>query len=200
MRTHVYRLLPLFTLVFLVFGLAACGGSDEAATDDAIEEMPEWMVNTPEDPNYIFGTASATSRNMQTAIDQAETQARGNIASQVETKFQSMTKQFQEEVGTGEDSEYLEQFTQAQKEVVNQVLTGTTTRDRKVVTEDGVYRSYILMEMPIGKASQELMSKLQQNEEMYTRFRQSQAFDELEEEVEQYEESQQQTPSAQGNQ
>ncbi len=199
LRTISHRFLPFVVLTFVVFGIVACGGSDEAATDDAIEEMPEWMANPPEESNYLFGTASATSRNMQTAIDKAETQARGNIASQVETKFQSLTKQFQEEVGTGGDSEYLEQFTQAQKEVVNQVLNGTTSRDRKVVTEEGVYRAYILMEMPIGKASQELLSKLQQNEEMYTRFRQSQAFEELEEEVEQYEESQQQSRSAQDN-
>lgn len=199
LRTLFHRLLPLFTFVFLIFGLAACGGSDEAATDDAIDEMPSWMASPPEDPNYLFGTASATSRNMQTAIDKAETQARGNIASQVETKFQSLTKQFQEEVGTGEGSEYLEQFTQAQKEVVNQVLNGTTSRDRKVVTEDGVYRAYILMEMPIGKASQDLLSKLQQNEEMYTRFRQSQAFEELEEEVEDYEQYEQQNRAPQDN-
>lgn len=199
LRSFFHRLLPLFLLSFGLFGIVACGGSDEAATDDAIEEMPEWMANTPQEENYIFGTASATSRNMQTAIDKAETQARGDIASQVETKFQSLTKQFQEEVGSGGNSEYLEQFTQAQKEVVNQVLNGTRSRDQKVVTEEGVYRAYILMEMPIGKASQELLSKLQQNEEMYTRFRQSQAFEELQKEVENYEQSQKQSSSSQDN-
>jgi len=170
--------------------------TDAGASEEAVENIPDWMVENPDDPNYLFGTATATSRSMQTAIDKAETSARGDIASELQTKFSGLTKQFQEEVGTGSESELLTQFTQAQKEVVSQVLNGAGVRAREVVTDRGIYRAYVLMEMPIGEAASKLMSRLQQNRDMYTRFRSSQAFEELEEEVRRYEEflEEQRTP------
>mgnify|MGYP006273804785 FL=1 len=185
--------------------LAGCGGSKETTnlnpkpTDTSVENVPDWFLNPPEDPSFLFGAASATSRSMQTAIDKAATSARGDIASTLNTKFEGLTKQFQEEVGTGSDSEMLSQFTEAQKEVVSQVLRGVSTREREIYNEQGVYRAYVLMNMPIGKAASELMSKIQENEEMYTRFRSTQAFEELEEEVEDYERfrDQQRTPEQQ---
>jgi ribosome-associated translation inhibitor RaiA len=188
------RLACSFALTLVLVLFVACGSSSETtdinpdASEEAIENMPDWMTNPPEDPNHLFATATSTSRSMQTAIDKAETSARGDIATSIQTKFSSLTKQFQEEVGTGSDSELLSQFTQAQKEVVSQVLNGSSVRERDVVTDQGIYRAYVLMEMPIGKAASELMSRLQQNQDMYTRFRSSQAFEELEKEVEKYEE------------
>lgn len=187
-------------LLWVVCLFAACGSSSEmtdaGASEEAVENIPDWMVENPDDPNYLFGTATATSRSMQTAIDKAETSARGDIASELQTKFSGLTKQFQEEVGTGSESELLTQFTQAQKEVVSQVLNGAGVRAREVVTDRGIYRAYVLMEMPIGEAASKLMSRLQQNRDMYTRFRSSQAFEELEEEVRRYEEflEEQRTP------
>jgi len=50
------------------------------------------------------------------------------------------------------------------------------------------------VELPIGAASQALMQRVRANEQMYTRFRASQAFDELQKEVERYEASQRPRP------
>jgi len=158
--------------------ISACGGP--GAT---LDEMPEWMAEKPESEQYLLGTGTAVSDGLQTALEKAETRARGDIASTVEVRFQGLTKDFQEEVG----DEYLEQFTQAQKEVVSQFLRGTQARERMVLEDEGRYRAYVLMEMPIGQASKQLLSKLKQNEALYTRFRASEAFQELQNAVEKYE-------------
>ncbi len=183
----------LCSILFAALLFAACGSSKDAtdltprASDKTIEQAPDWFLETPEDPNYLFATATSTSRDMQVAVNKAQTTARGQIAEQLETKFEGLTKQFQEEVGVGDDSELLEQYTQAYKSVVSQVLHGSSTRERHITTEGGIYRAYVLMEMPIGEASQALMSQLEANRDMYTRFRASQTFEELQQEVERYE-------------
>mgnify|MGYP006273355339 FL=1 len=183
---------PFLSLLVSLAILTGCGGTGQtnlnpSPTDDTVENVPDWFLNPPTDQNYLFGTGSATSRSMQVAVDKASTTARGNIASTLTTKFEGLTKQFEEEVGTGADSQMLSQFTQAQKEVVSQVLRGVGTQEREIVNEQGVFRAYVLMDMPVGQAAAELMSKIQENEAMYTRFRSTQAFEELEEEVEEYE-------------
>ncbi|MFB6248024.1 MAG: LPP20 family lipoprotein [Salinibacter sp.] len=170
---------PWILVLLLAGGLVSACGGPGATLDD----MPDWMAEKPESEQYLFGTATAVSDGLQTALKKAETRARGDIASTVEVRFQGLTKDFQEEAG----DEYLEQFTQAQKEVVSQFLRGTQVRQQKVLEEDGRFRAYVLMEMPIGQASKQLLSKLKQNEALYTRFRASEAFQELQNAVEKYE-------------
>lgn len=169
-----------FALLALTGIISACGGPGATLND-----MPGWMAEKPESELYLFGTGTAVSDGLQTALEKAETRARGDIASTVEVRFQGLTKDFQEEV----DDEYLQQFTQAQKEVVSQFLRGTQARERTVMEEKGRYRAYVLMEMPIGQASAELMSKLRQNKELYSRFRSSEAFETLQEAIQEYEQA-----------
>ncbi len=183
-RTVLSRALSFLGLAVLAVGLVACGGSENVAEE---ENVPEWFLNPPEDPNYVFAVQSATSQQMQVALDKATTSARGDLASQLETKVEGMTKTFTEEVG----DDLRQQYTDAQKTITSKVLRGTSPQEREVYQQDnGTYQAFVLMELPVGKAAKELLSKLQQNDEMYTRFRASQAFEEMNEAVEEYEEEQ----------
>ena len=98
-----------------------------------------------------------------------------------------MTKQFTEEVGLGEDAEFLSQTSVVSKSVTSKVLNGSRARQVETIKEDGViYRAYVLMELPIGPANSALLDAVKKQQNLYTRFRSSQGFQELEEEVEKY--------------
>ncbi|MBM3326041.1 MAG: hypothetical protein FJY65_03520 [Calditrichaeota bacterium] len=181
--------------LILVLGLnllAGCGGTPKKgitppATSETIKAAPKWFLNPPQDPNYIFATGTATSRDMQLARDKASDAARMEIAKTVETRFNGLSKRFQEEVGTAEDAQYLDMFTQATKAVVSTVLSGVTIDQSELAAEGGVFRAYVLLKMPLGATSQALLNKIKQQEQLYTRFRASQVFDELEQETEAFE-------------
>lgn len=168
-------------------GLGGCGAQTTNLTPEAnkktISNLPEWFVNTPDDPNYIFATATMTSKDLQMAVDKASTAARTELARQMETKYANLTKQFQEEVGAGENSELLQQFTSATKAVTQQTLNGSKIDKKDVQTESGIYRAYVLMSLPIGTANQMLMEKIKANQNLYTRFRSTKAFEELDKEL-----------------
>lgn len=172
--------LPTAALAFGLLSLliAGCGSSGAA-----LNEVPEWMTEHPEQENVLFGAGTGMSRTLQTATEKAETRARNDIASSMEVEFRGMTKDFREETG----NESISQFTQVQKEVVSQVLHGTRTAEEKIIKEDGKYRAYVLLQMPIGPAADSFLSKLQKNEGLYTRFRASKSYEELRREVERYE-------------
>jgi hypothetical protein len=152
--------------------------------------VPEWYLNTPEDPNYVYAANTATSQRMQVAIDKATTGARGDLAASLETKIESMTKSFTEEIG----DDLRQQYTEAQKEITSQVLKGTSPNQKEVFQQDnGTWRAYVLMELPVGEAAQQFLSKINsmsKEDEMYTRFRSSQAFKEMKEAVDEYEKEQ----------
>ena len=114
---------------------------------------PEWFISPPSDPDYLYSAATMTSRDMQMAVEKAQTQARTFLAQQMEAKVSILTKQFQEEVGLGEDSELLQQFTSATKSVTQQTLSGSRTDRKELLEEKGIYRAYVLMSLPIGTAN-----------------------------------------------
>jgi hypothetical protein len=57
----------------------------------------------------------------------------------------------------------------------------------KAQAEGRAYRAYVLMELPTGEAAKRLMEQVKANEQMYTRFRSTEAFKELDAEVQRYE-------------
>ncbi len=159
----------------------------QEASKKVLRKMPEWVLEPPREEGFIFESGTATSRDLQVCRDKAADAARLNIARSLETRFNSLTKRFQEEVGTEADAQFLDQFTQATKAVVSTTLVGLSTEEAEVLVEDGVYRAYVLLKLPLGAANKILLERLKQQEELFTRFRSSEIFQELESDVTRYE-------------
>jgi len=115
------RLTPIFNLSLVLLAIAVlslgCGGKT-ASTGNSLG-LPEWFQAVPEDPGYIFAVATSTSRDLGMSVNKAKQQARVDIAQQMETKVKSMIKQFNEEVGLGEEAEFLSQTTEVSKSVTS---------------------------------------------------------------------------------
>lgn len=156
------------------------------ASRETIRNLPGWYLKPPTDRDYLFGAATAVSRDVQVAINKAQSDGRNALAQQLEVKYGALNKRFTEEVGR-EGSQLLDQYTQAYKSVVSQVLIGSRARQQTLRTEGDVYRAVVLMELPVGEMSKRLLEQLRAQEQLYTRFRSSEAFKELDAEVQRYE-------------
>lgn len=180
----------LLVMVSLIIG---CGGTKPTgitppATKEVIKEAPGWFLNPPQEDNFLFGAGTATSRDMQFAKDKAAEAGRFELAKALETRYEGMSKRFQEEVGATTEAEYLDQFTQATKAIVSQVLTGVTVEKTAISDEKGIFRAYTLVKLPLGAASEALMKRLKDQEELYTRFRSTKTFEELDKDIQKFEE------------
>lgn len=181
------KLVMVILILSLGLFMFSCGGGKASTVPGSDIVAPDWYLNPPEDPNFLMAVSTATSQDMQLAIDKAKNQARADIAQQLEVKMKGLEKNFREEVGTGEETQLLSQFTSVTKSVVSNVLRGVKVKQQQIKKEGNVFRAYVLMEMPIGAASEDLLNKIKKQQEMYTRFRATQAFKELEDEVDKYE-------------
>jgi hypothetical protein len=183
-------------LMFVV--VIGCSSSKPMQSADT-GDIPEWFTNIPQDPNFLYAANTQASQDLQLAIDKAVTGARSEVGRQLEVKLEGLQKKFSEETGTGSDAQLLQMFTQAEKTVVSTTLNGSRVKYQKQVKDGELWRSYVLVEYPIGAANTALMQQIKNNEQMYTRFRASESFKELQGEVDKYEkykqdQSQPQTP------
>ena len=124
---------------------------------------------------------------MQLALQKARTTGQTELAQQLGTRLANLTRQFQEETGLAEDSELLTQFSSATKAVTNETLVGAAVDQQKLIPENRIYRAYVLMKLPIGKANKLLLDRIAANQNLYTRFRATEAFDALNKELEAFE-------------
>ncbi|MBM3264292.1 MAG: LPP20 family lipoprotein [candidate division Zixibacteria bacterium] len=181
-------------LIGVAVFIVACGGPGRRSIDltpkpssEVLKNVPKWFSSVPKDDNILFAAATSTSSDLQLAINKAQTEGRNQLAQQVEIKFNGLQKRFQEETGLANDSEYLDQFTSAYKSIVSTELYGSRISKQETQQEGRIFRTYVFMEMPIGEASQQLIAKLKANQNLYTRFRASEAYKELDQEIEKYE-------------
>lgn len=183
-----------FVAASLAMVLISCGGS-KTLQSVGTGDIPEWYTNVPQDPNFLYAANSQASQDMQLAVDKATAAARADIGRQLEVKIQGLQKRFAEETGTGNDAQILQMFTQAEKTVVSTTLNGSRVKNQKFVRDGNLWRAYVLVEYPIGAANAALMQQIKSNNQMYTRFRASQAFKELQDEVDKYEKFKQEQSS-----
>jgi hypothetical protein len=106
------------------------------------------------------------------------------MTQQLNTYIQALIKKFDEEVGITEDSELLGLYSKTSKIVVDQSLVGSHLKGKPDVKQEGeIYRATVVMEAPLGGARKRLLEQIKASDALYNRFKQSESFKELEEEV-----------------
>ena len=182
---------PIARILIPVIGIlaaAGCAGHKKMSSPDGVKmSVPDWYLHPPRDENRLVGLASAVSVDMQTSVDKAKQDARADIASQLDLRLDGLTKRFVEETGLGPDAELLDNFSQVTKSVFSESLIGSRVSRQELRQEGGVYRAYIMMEIPMGEANARMLDRIMERERLYTRFRATEAYQELDEEVQRYE-------------
>jgi hypothetical protein len=183
------KLVRVVLVVLFALTLLNCGKGTKKlnAPGGGKMSVPQWYVSPPTDDDRLVAVASATSLDLQTAVDKAKQDGRAEIARQVDVRITGMSKRFIEETGLNDDAELLGMFTQVSRSVVSDSLTGSRISKQELGREADGYRAYVLMEMPIGEANARFVEKIRAQERLYTRFRASEAFEELDRMVQEYE-------------
>ena len=191
------KFIGILLVVLLLGSVALCVGCSKKEVVPVVVEpenplAPDWYFNLPTDPNNFYSVAEAVSNSMQFAADRAKNLARVELANQFQVKISALFKQFREEIGAPEDAELLQLAMAVSKSVVSEAINGSKLvkqEMRESAKDDGgkIYQAFVLLEMGIGEANSTLMSKVKANNRLYTQFRASKGFQELEKEVEEYE-------------
>ena len=190
-----YKLLAFIitgTLLILT-GCGSKGGPDLSpeASRKTIKSAPDWMLNPPHKEGFKEQSSTATSQDMQMALDKARTTAATTLAGLIESEWNGLIKRAQEETGLAENSKIIDQFSNTQEQVISNRLQDMRVAKRELQeekTNDGrrIYRAYVLVEYDEGAAHKRLLAKIKADEQLYNALRATELFEEMEDKVEAY--------------
>lgn len=168
--------------VFLLAGCSSTPKPKAIAQQPLFEDMQEMATEILEN-NGLAVVGIGESKSLELALTKAKTRGRVELAQMLETKIEALQKDFQEETGVGDDAEILAQFSNIAKVITSQELSGSVAQELKYETIGDTVTAYALMVLN----PRVIADQLAKEKELYTRFRASQAFEELDKEIEAYE-------------
>lgn len=140
------------------------------------------------------------SSDMQISLEKAKVEARKNLAQAVTIKVENLQKKFTEEAGDiGKNAEINQMFSSATKTVTSRELMGSMPKKQIMTEGDGIVTSYVLMVVNPKIVADALEKQIAAQKAIYARYRASEGFKELDEEVKRYEAYKQEMDQALNN-
>jgi len=155
-----------FLLVWLLVAavpvglLTNCKSSKKATVQDQGETelvLPCFEAQYMTDNENLRANAIGESMDQMTSKKKALSEARAELAAQIETLVKTVTDNYVKSGEFNNEEELLERYESLTREVVKQKLTGTKTICQKMTqTKGGNYKTYVAIEL----AGNELLSAL----------------------------------------
>ena len=196
-KVNMNNIKLISSVVAIAIGLGACQTNKESITANPqivyqtntvskqIEQIPEWYLNIPSADDTIYSSGSAKAPDLQLAVDIAVMNAKSTLADRINGKLDSMTKSFVAKIGSsGLDTSVLNEIEKVSKNVIASVDVAGYIIDKSDVTQEGTqYRAYVLLAYNNEEATKVLMNRMKRDKMIYSRIRSTEAWKELEEEV-----------------
>ena len=189
----------LVTVSAVALTLGACGANQPkslvdtpeiryktAKVEAAVSMIPKWYKQMPEEKGAIFTVGSATAPDLQLAVDIATLNGKVVLADRNNGKLKAMTKSWIAKFGQSDvDARVMTEIEKVAKNVIANVdVAGYNPVETEVFAAGTLYRAFVLLKYSDNEASKIIMNRLRKDRMVYSRLRSTQAWKELEREVE----------------
>ncbi len=119
------------------------------------------------DATFFRATGTASSQDQSTCKRKALLDANTNLATSINNTIKAVTERYTSERQIAKASEFEEKFEQMVRDVVSQQLSGVVTACSKMFTkDDGLYYSYIAVEMAKDDLMNNISSGVSKNQKL----------------------------------
>lgn len=186
------NVLFLISIILTAGLLAGCSTTPDTPAQQGIESAREQKPLFDDfqkesakiiEKGGLAAVGIAQSKSLEIALSKAKMNARRELAQMLETKIESLQKSYTEETGMAADAEILAQFSSTAKAITSQQIRGSAAKELKYETSGSLVTACALMEIN----PKIILDQFQKQEQLYTRFRASKAYEELDKEIQEYE-------------
>lgn len=151
---------------------------------DTVSDAPSWYLAPPKDDLSLYAAGTATSADLQMAVDKATLTGKRVVADRLKSLLSAKMKDFASESGAGEDARVLSEVERVTTNVVTEAnMAGYQLAKTEVKPQGTQYRAYVLVQYPLGAANKVLVDQTRKNEVLDAKLRASKAFQDLEQDI-----------------
>ena len=156
-----------------------------AKVKSATSQIPEWFKVLPKEDNIIYTVGSASSPDLQLAVDMATLNAKYTLADRINGKLDAMMKTFTSKIGSDDiDSSVLSEVEKVSKNVIASVdVAGYNPKEVEVQASGTQYRAFVLLEYSDEEARKIIINRLRKDRMVYSKIKSTNAWKELEKSV-----------------
>ena len=156
-----------------------------AKVERAVSIVPSWYKKMPTKKGSIFTVGSATAPDLQLAVDIATLNGKVVLADRINGKLKSMTKSWMAKFGQSDvDTRVMSEIEKVAKNVIANVdVAGYSPVQVDVSAAGTQYRAFVLLEYSDKEASKIIFNRLRKDRMVYSRLRSTEAWKELDREV-----------------
>jgi len=151
----------------------------------AVALIPSWYSEMPEKKGSIFTVGSATAPDLQLAVDIATLNGKVVLADRINGKLKAMTKSWMAKFGQSDvDTRVMSEIEKVAKNVIANVDVAGYNPVKVDVSAAGTqFRAFVLLEYSDKEASKVIFNRLRKDRMVYSRLRSTEAWKELDAEV-----------------
>ncbi len=151
---------------------------------DAVADLPSWYLTPPVDDVALYAPGTATSADLQFAVDKAVIGAKRALADRINSRLSSKLKEFLSESGAADDAKAMIESERVTNNLITEVnLSGYQITEKTVKPAGSQFRAYVLVQYPLGKANRLLLDQIQKSDLLESKVQASKAFQELEQDI-----------------
>ena len=179
--------------------LSACGQTNlekraelldkkaQETVEETIDVTPKWFTNIPQKPEAVYSVGTAISGDLQFSVDKAILNGKVALADRINGKLSASQKSFIAETtrtASNKGIGILRENERAAKNVIaEQAVTGYNVHKSIIRREGTYYRTFVMLEFPLGDANDVLTSLVKRQNEIDARIRAKKAFKQLDRDV-----------------
>ena len=151
----------------------------------AVSIIPSWYSEMPEKKGSIFTVGSATAPDLQLAVDIATLNGKVVLADRINGKLKAMTKSWMAKFGQSDvDTRVMSEIEKVAKNVIANVdVAGYSPVKTDVSAAGTQFRAFVLLEYSDKEAQKVIFNRLRKDRMVYSRLRSTEAWKELDREV-----------------
>ena len=178
--------------IALSLGMSGCGNTPSKelkyqmkVVDKTVNDIPDWYTSLPVDEDMIYSAGTATAPDLQLAVDIATLNGKVVLADRINGKLKAMTKSWIAKFGQSDvDARVMTEIEKVAKNVIANVdVAGYSPVEVDVSAAGTQYRAFVLLEYSDKEAQKIIFNRLRKDRLVYSRLRSTEAWKELEEQV-----------------
>jgi len=168
-------------IIVVAFFVISCVSAPAKVVEPQKSNLPDFVLNPPMATDAIYGVGYAKQSSQALSIKVAETNARADIASQIETTIQEAITSYAQEAGEGENTQLINFVETITRQITDQTLSGATPKSRVPMDDGGFWVLMVYGKEALKDSFEDVAKEFERNDAAaFAEFKASQAIEKLE--------------------